>query len=90
MEMNIVFRKSELKDIDQMVRIAEEGKALLRSKGINQWQRGTYPDRNWMEQNMRPFTAVQLPVNTRAGICPENYLQQWKTWPGRRELRVSA
>ena len=39
------FRRSQLGDLDQIVRIAEDAKAFLRSSGVNQWQRGTYPDR---------------------------------------------
>ena len=39
------FRKSTLQDMDQIVRIAEEGRALLKSRGISQWQTGSYPDR---------------------------------------------
>lgn len=39
------FRHSQLRDIDYMEQIATDAKALLKSKGISQWQRGTYPDR---------------------------------------------
>lgn len=54
MEKNmIVFRKSTLQDIDQMVKIADDGKALLKSRGINQWQRGTYPDRELFIQDVK-------------------------------------
>lgn len=42
----IEFRNSTLLDIDRMVQIAEDAKALLKSKGVSQWQRGTYPDRD--------------------------------------------
>lgn len=41
----IVFRKSTHADTEQMGRIADEGKALLRERGISQWQKGTYPDK---------------------------------------------
>lgn len=41
----LVFRKSTHADTEQMARIADEGKALLRERGISQWQRGTYPDK---------------------------------------------
>jgi len=40
----MIFRNSTPEDVPQMVQIANDGKALLKSKGINQWQRGTYPD----------------------------------------------
>ena len=39
------FRQSQVEDLDQIVRIAEDAKAFLRSSGVSQWQRGTYPDR---------------------------------------------
>ena len=39
------FRQSQVEDLDQVVRIAEDAKAFLRASGVNQWQRGTYPDR---------------------------------------------
>ena len=39
------FRKSQIGDLDQIVRIAEDAKAFLRTSGVSQWQRGTYPDR---------------------------------------------
>lgn len=48
----VTFRKSKLEDIDQMVRIADDGKAFLKSQGINQWQRGTYPDRDLFIQDV--------------------------------------
>lgn len=40
----IIFRKSIKNDVEYMVEIADQAKALLKSKGIQQWQRGTYPD----------------------------------------------
>lgn len=39
------FRQSQIEDLDQIVRIAEDAKAFLCASGVNQWQRGTYPDR---------------------------------------------
>ena len=47
-----VFRKSTLADIDEMVRIAEAARALLKSRGVAQWQRGTYPDRALFVQDV--------------------------------------
>ena len=47
------FRLSQIGDLDQIVRIAEDAKAFLRESGVSQWQRGagsvrvdTHPD-NW-------------------------------------------
>ena len=46
------FRQSRIGDIDQIVRIAEDAKAFLRSCGVSQWQRGTYPDRELFESDV--------------------------------------
>ena len=46
------FRRSRIGDIDQIVRIAEDAKAFLRSCGVSQWQRGTYPDRGLFESDV--------------------------------------
>lgn len=39
-----VLRRSTMEDVEAAVQIANEAKALLKRKGIAQWQRGTYPD----------------------------------------------
>ena len=39
------FRQSQIGDLSQIVRIAEDAKAFLRASGVSQWQRGSYPDR---------------------------------------------
>lgn len=39
------FRQSHIEDLDQIVCIVEDAKAFLRTSGVSQWQRGTYPDR---------------------------------------------
>lgn len=39
------FRQAVPKDIDEIMRIAEAGKKLLKSRGIDQWQKAGYPDR---------------------------------------------
>lgn len=41
----IEFRKSTMADTPAMAEIAAQGKALLKSQGIPQWQKGTYPDK---------------------------------------------
>lgn len=40
----LAFRKSRLEDIDRMMEIVTDGQELLRSQGIDQWQKG-YPNR---------------------------------------------
>ncbi|WP_422486845.1 GNAT family N-acetyltransferase [Gudongella sp. DL1XJH-153] len=47
-----VFRRSTIKDIDAIEQIANDGKELLKSNGINQWQIGTYPDRELFMQDI--------------------------------------
>lgn len=49
----IIFRKSTLNDIDQIVKIADDAKALLKRKSVSQWQRGTYPDRAVFENDVK-------------------------------------
>lgn len=39
------FRRSQIEDLDRIVRIVEDAKAFLRSNSVSQWQRGAYPDR---------------------------------------------
>lgn len=47
------FRRSTPADIDRMGEIAQEGKALLKERGISQWARGNYPSRELFEQDMK-------------------------------------
>ena len=47
------FRRSTVADIDPIVRIAEAGKEFLRARGVSQWQRGTYPDRDLFLRDIR-------------------------------------
>ena len=48
----LVFRKSTIDDIDAIVQIANDGKELLKNNGVNQWQRGNYPDRQLFIQDI--------------------------------------
>lgn len=47
-----VFRKSTLEDIDEMMAIVVDGQALLKSQGIDQWQKG-YPNRELLVEDVR-------------------------------------
>ena len=47
-----VFRRSTPADIDRMGEIGQEGKAVLKERGISQWARGNYPSRQLFEQDM--------------------------------------
>lgn len=46
------LRKANINDIDDMVRIALAGKNLLRERGIDQWQKGSYPSREHFENDI--------------------------------------
>lgn len=46
------FRKATEKDLDAIMRIALEGKKLLKSRGIDQWQKGGYPSREEFEADI--------------------------------------
>lgn len=48
----LLFRKSTLEDMDAMMEIVDAGKALLRSQGIDQWQKG-YPNRELLVQDVQ-------------------------------------
>ena len=39
----LASRKSQAADLEAMAEIASEGKAFLKSCGVSQWQKGTYP-----------------------------------------------
>ena len=47
-----IFRKSTTNDIDTMVQIANDAKEQLKNNGIDQWQSGTYPDRELFMQDV--------------------------------------
>lgn len=49
----LTFRKITAADVEAAVQIADEGKALLKSQNINQWQRGTYPDKVVFEGDVK-------------------------------------
>ncbi|MDO4976520.1 MAG: GNAT family N-acetyltransferase [Eubacteriales bacterium] len=64
------FRKSTLDDIDAMEKIAEEGKLLLKSRGINQWQRGNYPSREIFIQDVADGIGYVVTLeNEVAAVC---------------------
>lgn len=88
------FRLSTLEDVDEMMRIAEAGKALLKSKGIDQWQKGNYPCRELFEQDVRNGIGYVMTCNDDiVAICAVsfeddpayNYIEgAWKTPAGTR------
>ena len=86
------FRKSTPGDVEQMVRIAEDGKAFLRSRNVSQWQRGSYPDREILERDARAGIGHVVAEGERVlAICAVTFADEpsyrhllrgaWKT-PG--------
>lgn len=84
------FRKSTYEDIDVAVTIADQGKALLKSRNINQWQRGTYPDRNVFKKDVETNIGyVVCDDDQVVAVCAVTFTQepsyenltagQWKT-----------
>ena len=64
------FRKSQLGDIDQIVRIADDAKAFLKANGVSQWQRGTYPDRALFVSDVETGIGYVLADDERiAAVC---------------------
>ncbi len=47
------FRPAAAVDLDAMAQIAAEAKAFLRRQGVDQWQRGAYPDRACFAADIR-------------------------------------
>lgn len=47
------FRQATATDLDAVARIAAEAKAFLRRQGVDQWQRGPYPDRACFAADIR-------------------------------------
>lgn len=63
------FRKSKLSDIDEMMKIVEAGKALLKSQNINQWQMGD-PNRERLVNDMAEKIGYVLCEGEKIlGIC---------------------
>lgn len=88
------FRRSTPEDIDEMMRIADAGKSLLKSKGIDQWQKGNYPCRELFEQDVRDGIGYVMTCNDDiAAICAVSFKDDpaysyiegaWKTPAGTR------
>lgn len=53
------FKKATQDDLEAMMAILEQGKAFLRSQGIDQWQRG-YPDRATLADDIAKGDAYVL------------------------------
>ncbi|MCL1910528.1 MAG: GNAT family N-acetyltransferase, partial [Kiritimatiellaeota bacterium] len=44
----MIFRKTEMRDVDAVIEIIDEAKSFLKSNGVDQWQKG-YPNREAIE-----------------------------------------
>ena len=51
------FRKSTTSDLNDIVKIANDGKDLLKKNGIDQWQKGAYPSRQLFIQDIEDGTG---------------------------------
>lgn len=65
----LTFRKSTYEDIDTMESIINDGKELLRSKGIDQWQKG-YPNRAQLIEDAEKGIGYVAELDGRiVGVC---------------------
>ena len=65
-----VFRKATFSDLDEMVRIGQEGKEYLKEQGIPQWNKGDYPGRNLFLSDIRRGIAYVAESDGKvAAVC---------------------
>ena len=65
----LIFRKSTYDDIDVMESIIDSGKTLLRSRGIDQWQKG-YPNREQLIADVDTGVGYVAELDGRVvGVC---------------------
>lgn len=71
-----VFRKSTLEDIDEMMAIVADGQALLKSQGIDQWQKG-YPNRELLLEDVREGIGYVAADGERiAAMCAVTFTEE--------------
>lgn len=64
------FRKAKMSEVAELVRIADEGKRLLKSRNIDQWQRGNYPSKELFEADINAgISYVMTDADHIVGIC---------------------
>lgn len=64
------FRKADISEIDELVRIADAGKRLLKSRNIDQWQSGSYPSKMDFAADINAgISYVMTDDNHIVGIC---------------------
>ncbi|WP_409226836.1 GNAT family N-acetyltransferase [Gudongella sp. SC589] len=73
----LVFRKSTIFDIDAIVQIANDGKELLKNNGIDQWQKGTYPDRKLFIQDVEDGLGYVVTDNDEVvAVCAVTFTEE--------------
>ena len=73
-EHNFEFRQAVMDDLDEIVRIANAGRALLKAKGIDQWQRDGYPQRAQFEQDICAGISYVMTIDGHiAAICAVSF-----------------
>lgn len=71
-----VFRRSTLEDIDEMMTIVTDGQALLKSQGIDQWQKG-YPNRELLVEDVREGIGYVVEDEDRiAAMCAVTFTDE--------------
>ncbi|MCI8513958.1 MAG: GNAT family N-acetyltransferase [Lachnospiraceae bacterium] len=71
-----VFRKSTPEDIEAMMTIVTDGQALLKSRGIDQWQKG-YPNRDLLIADVREGIGYVVTEEERvAAMCAVTFTDE--------------
>lgn len=64
------FRKAYMSEVAELMRIADAGKRLLKSRNIDQWQKGNYPSKELFENDINAgISYVMTDDNHIVGIC---------------------
>lgn len=83
----MLLRQSNIDDLDEIVRIAEEGKRFLRANGVHQWQSGTYPSRELFISDIEHGIGYVLTEgDTICAICAITFEEE----PAYRKLESGA
>ena len=73
----LTFRRSTEADADAAAAIANEGRALLKSRGVDQWQKGTYPSHDLFVQDAKDGIGYVVCENdTVAAVCAVTFTDE--------------
>lgn len=69
----LLYRASTAADLNAMAQIAADAKARMKAAGLDQWQKGTYPDRALFAEDIAAGIGrvVELREGTDAAALPE-------------------